>query len=191
VLSLDSEVWTRLRTAYGDGREVPALLRRVASEGVPLGYTNDSSGCPWAVLWATICHQGTVYTASYAAVPHLVRLCSEVAPVARPHVVQLVVWIEIGRGSPAAPPLPDDLAPGYTTALAELRVVVAECARHPWELRQACWLAAALLVLNGQPQLGRFVASVPSHYPECPECGDAVFQTCKPAEPVAAPDPAT
>ena len=194
-MPLDSERWADLRTAYGDGREVPDLLRRVATEGVPEGYTSVQSGCPWARLWATICHQGSVYTASYAAVPHLVHLCARVALAVRPRVINLVVSIEIGRG-PSAAPLPDDLAADYNGALAELREVVAECARHPWGAKEACSLAAALLVLNGRPGfrgvelsgLGWYVLEAPAHYPGCATCGEPVFGPCGRAEPDAAAD---
>lgn len=49
--------WTSLRDAYGTAGPVEPLLER--------GDTQDRT--IWDELWSRLCHQGTVYSASYAA----------------------------------------------------------------------------------------------------------------------------
>lgn len=54
--------WSQLSHAYGSAEDIPALLARIASE--------PESGL-WNDLWFALCHQGTVYSASFAALPWL------------------------------------------------------------------------------------------------------------------------
>ena len=143
MLPLDDSRWGELTSAYGSGLEVPGLLRRLASEGVPAVPKSYWDGCPWTMLWATICHQGTVCTASYAAVPHLVRLASQAAPDTRVRLIDLITYIEMGRAWRSAPPVPAFLEAGYVAALEELRGILAGSMRERWEPRSACRLAAA------------------------------------------------
>jgi len=190
VLPLDDSRWGELTTAYGSGLEVPGLLRRLSSEGVPAVPKSYWDGCPWTMLWATICHQGTVYTASYAAVPHLVRLASQAAPDARARLIDLITYIEMGRAWRSAPPVPAFLEAGYLAALEELREILAASMRERWETRSACRLAAAFMVLNGETEVARYLSEVAESYPACPSCGEALFGrsagrgSCQRAEPL-------
>jgi hypothetical protein len=54
--------WTNLRHAYGAAGDVPALLDSL---------TPDPADEVWGELWSRICHQGSVYSASFAALPAL------------------------------------------------------------------------------------------------------------------------
>jgi hypothetical protein len=56
--------WTSLRHAYGDASDVPGLLGQV----VP-----DPKAEVWDALWSRLCHQGSVYSASFAALPFLLE----------------------------------------------------------------------------------------------------------------------
>ncbi|MFC5266851.1 hypothetical protein ACFPJ1_32445 [Kribbella qitaiheensis] len=62
--------WTSLRDAYGAARPVEALLERAD--------TDDRA--VWDELWSRLCHQGTVQTASYAALPRLAELAARQDP---------------------------------------------------------------------------------------------------------------
>lgn len=62
--------WSALRTAYGPADQVPALL--AAARG--------GDDAAWNDLWGHLCHQGTVYTASYAALPALADLAEQSPP---------------------------------------------------------------------------------------------------------------
>ncbi|MGX2995561.1 hypothetical protein JNUCC64_14915 [Streptomyces sp. JNUCC 64] len=54
--------WSRLHHAYGPADGIPALLDRIATEPEPE---------LWNDLWSALCHQGSVYPASFAALPWL------------------------------------------------------------------------------------------------------------------------
>lgn len=61
--------WAELRDAYGSAEQVPALLAAAEEAGT-------DSGPAWDAAWGHLCHQGTVYSASYAAIPLLADMCS-------------------------------------------------------------------------------------------------------------------
>ncbi|MCN9244151.1 hypothetical protein NGF19_25790, partial [Streptomyces sp. RY43-2] len=54
--------WSRLSHAYGSAQDIPMLLDRIASEPKPE---------LWSDLWSALCHQGSVYSAGFAALPWL------------------------------------------------------------------------------------------------------------------------
>jgi hypothetical protein len=62
--------WTSLRDAYGAAGPVEELLDRAD--------TDDRA--VWDELWSRLCHQGTVQTASYAALPRLAELAGRQDP---------------------------------------------------------------------------------------------------------------
>ncbi|MEU8346186.1 hypothetical protein SAMN05443665_102977 [Actinomadura meyerae] len=60
--------WSRLSHAYGSAENIPGLLDRVAA-----GRDDQA----WNELWSALCHQGTVYSASFAALPRLAAIASD------------------------------------------------------------------------------------------------------------------
>jgi len=67
MLSLESPRWSELTHAYGCASDIPALLRQLMA-------VSDANADeePWFTLWSALAHQGDVYSASFAAVPHVV-----------------------------------------------------------------------------------------------------------------------
>lgn len=141
MLSLDDPRWSTLKNAYGESSGIPKLIRE--AEGLPEYVGSEAE--PYVSLWSALCHQGSVYTASYAALPHLVRIVEENPAKFRWTLLALVHSIEAGRTSEEAPQIPDDLVEAYQLALAripsiassllngnlselEIRVVLAACA---------------------------------------------------------------
>ncbi|MET7641009.1 hypothetical protein [Streptomyces sp. NPDC005438] len=57
--------WSRLSHAYGSAEDVPALLDQLAGAPDPE---------LWNDLWSALCHQGSVYSASFAALPWLAEM---------------------------------------------------------------------------------------------------------------------
>lgn len=56
--------WSALTHAYGSADDLPAMLQSLgpgANEG-------------WSELWSRVCHQGSVYPASAAVMPHLLEM---------------------------------------------------------------------------------------------------------------------
>ena len=84
--------WSLVSTAYGSAVDVPSLLDRLKSP--------NSSDRREAIdeLWGCLCHQGTVYSASAAAVPFLLEAAqtAPLTPTQRFLVLGLVA--AIGRG---------------------------------------------------------------------------------------------
>ena len=141
MLSLDDPRWTTLQNAYGESSGIPKLIRQ--AEGLPEDGGSDAE--PYNSLWSALCHQGSVYPASYAALPHLVRIVEQNPNKFRWSLLALVHGIELGRTAEKAPKIPDDLAGFYQHALSripsvanallnlkltelEMRVVLATCA---------------------------------------------------------------
>ncbi len=80
------------------------------------GLASGDASSAWKELWQELHHQGDVGEASYASVPHLVRIHAErAAPDWNTYA--LVATIELARGRGRNPPLPDWLHDGYEGAL--------------------------------------------------------------------------
>ncbi|MFN8607511.1 MAG: hypothetical protein U0931_08265 [Vulcanimicrobiota bacterium] len=93
LLSLDDARWKDLLGGYKAPYDAAAPLRRMeAGEDV------------WEELWNELHHQGDVDTASYTAVPHLVRLAKKNRDF---NLYALVGVIEVERHRKTNPPIPD------------------------------------------------------------------------------------
>lgn len=84
LAGVDNIPWQDLRHAYGPADNVPALLRALA-----LG--SDEADDPLDPLCGSICHQGSVYSATPYAVPFLAR--SAAAGIRVVSVLGLLGWI--------------------------------------------------------------------------------------------------
>jgi hypothetical protein len=84
-------VWGQLRHAYGVANDVPSLLQAAA------GPTSGRDRA-WAQLWDRLCHHGSVYSASAAAVPELTRLACDdsLRPADRAQATSLISAIADG-----------------------------------------------------------------------------------------------
>jgi hypothetical protein len=137
MLSLESPLWSDLRHAYGVASDTPALLRQLQS--LP-----DSSGEsePWFSLWSSLAHQGDVYSASFAAVPHVVRALSTNPVSASFTYFQFPAWVEICRQKRGTR-VPSELTAAYFSALEQLPGLVAAASARPWDADfMACALSA-------------------------------------------------
>ncbi len=109
--------WAHLRTAYGSAEGVSDLLRRAEEAGADFGAA-------WDDLWSHLCHQGTVYTASYAAMPTLSAMCLRQEPRGYMAPLQLVGSILASNDAPEGAEL---MRAKYTTAVGNLRGVAERC----------------------------------------------------------------
>ncbi len=73
----------------------------------------------WHSLWDGLHHQGDVDEASYACVPHLVRIYRQ-RGILDWNTYAIVVTVELARGVGKNPQVPDWLAASYFAALQEL-----------------------------------------------------------------------
>lgn len=161
MISLDdTPAWGSLSHAYGAAADIPALLRKARSDHRP-SHVPDS---PWFALWSALCHQGDIYSASYAAVPHLADLASESGNSPRQFdPLHLAACIELARLEGRGPDLTPDLAPAYHQALGTIRSLTAQSLRRSWpeDYRQS--LDAGLAALSGDAVTARRIldADVP------------------------------
>lgn len=76
--------WSTLKHAYGEATDVPALLA---------GLVPDPEASVWEELWSRLCHQGTVYSASFAALPALLNVAEHWKPKDRSQLIALAASI--------------------------------------------------------------------------------------------------
>lgn len=72
--------WSTLQHADGSAADVPQRLAQM---------TPDSNANVWAELWSLLCHQGTVYSASFAALPALLEAAERWNPRDRAQAITL------------------------------------------------------------------------------------------------------
>jgi hypothetical protein len=89
--------WSTLSHAYGVADDIPTLLASLRWAPAP----HDARDEPWFSLWSALCHQGDVYTASYAAVPELVTIAEARVdePQAALECLYLAAMIELDRAT--------------------------------------------------------------------------------------------
>jgi hypothetical protein len=151
MLSLDSPVWSTLRHAYGSASDVPELLRQL--ESFPKSEGNAE---PWFSIWSALAHQGDVYTASFAAVPHVIRIVSSDPSAASFVYFQFPAWVEICRQRHAMD-VPDDLAGDYFTSLTTLGSLVCAVIDRAWDRDFLVCALAALAVSKGFAVVGEAI----------------------------------
>jgi len=93
MITLDSKKWHALSHAYGKASDIPELIKLLEKHPEHTSYESE----PYYTLWSALCHQGDTYSASIAALPHLVHCCEKSPDKAYWSMAQLVVCIEISR----------------------------------------------------------------------------------------------
>jgi hypothetical protein len=111
MLSLNDKHWTRLRGGYRVPLDPRPLLARLETE-------QDTTSV-WHELWGELHHQGDVGGASYAAVPHLVRIYRK-RGVVDWNTYAIVAIIELARKEGGNPDVPKWLKEDYFRAIREL-----------------------------------------------------------------------
>jgi hypothetical protein len=153
MLDLQSDRWSKLSHAYGSASDIPALLRELKTYPPNEGYESE----PYFSLWSSLCHQGDVYTASYAAVPHIIESLASKPARANWNYFLLPICIEIARSKGSGPIMPPDLVEDYFRSLAQLPSLAALVAEGPLDETYCGTLAAAIAVAGGHPTLGEAI----------------------------------
>jgi hypothetical protein len=155
MLSLDSARWADLRTAYGDAVDVPDMLREL--ESVP--NSEDWRDEPWFSIWSALAHQGNVYSASFAAVPHVVRILAAAPDRAGFDYFAFPTVVEICRQR-TAEPIPEDLREPYMASLAKLPSLAAAAADRPWDAPMLQSVLGAIAVAKGPVEVAEAAAEL-------------------------------
>ncbi|SMB94215.1 hypothetical protein [Deinococcus hopiensis] len=170
VLAPDDSRWASLRHAYGSAADVPDLLRQLDGKPAPQGSEE-----PWFSLWSALCHQGDVYTASYAALPYLMADAARVPPAERLGHLHLAGTIAALSRAERSPAVPEDLTAAFKDAvhlLGELAIEALVTLPIASE-EELSVLLGAVAVAKGQAPLGNLLLQWMPEL-ECEECGGAV-----------------
>lgn len=151
MLSLQSHRWAELVHAYGSAANIPALLQQL--RGLP---SSEGDAEPWFTLWSALAHQGDVYSASFAAVPHVVEALASAPAEADFSYFQFPAWVEICRTKNEVE-IPEDLRIAYFESLARLPALVAAASTRPWEPGLLACTLAAIAAAKGQPAIAEAV----------------------------------
>ncbi len=171
IVPLDSPRWRELQQAYGSAAGIPALLK-----ALPRAAPSDGNSEPWRSLWSSLCHQGTVYTASYASVPHIAAAAARRDPKDRLDHLVLIASIAVGRRRPDAAAMPSDLLEDFEVAVQQAAGLAADCLRVAWNGTEYRNLLGALSILQGQETLGELLLAFDDTY-ECPNCEKSLTET--------------
>jgi hypothetical protein len=114
MIALADPAWHELQHAYGNASEVPAWLAKLAS--FP---PDDADSEPWSSIWSALAHQGDVYSASFAASPHIISILSTNPERATPSFFHFPAWVEICSAQQNLE-VPTKLAAAYSDALAKM-----------------------------------------------------------------------
>ena len=153
MLPLSDPGWAKLQHAYGAAANIPALLERAVAER-RLGSHPQSV---WFELWSALCHQGDAYTASYAAVPHLIELAPAALARQSYEPLLLAASIEQARLEGTAPAVPTELQADYEAAVRKGREVAQTAQTTAWNADAQMALAGSLAALSGDAAGARAV----------------------------------
>jgi hypothetical protein len=76
--------WESLKHAYGNAADIPTLLASLSPQ---------ADAKIWNELWSRLCHQGTVYSASFAVLPTLADVAAQWKPTERAQAIALAAFI--------------------------------------------------------------------------------------------------
>jgi hypothetical protein len=165
MLRLDSPKWSKLRHCYGPATNLPVLLRQLAD------FPPETSSMtePWETLWSSLYHQGDIYPASFAAVPHIIGAIAADPQRATMSYFALPAAIEVARWKGKIKP-PKFLLAGYQEALACLPGLAAASARLAWDPHLCQSALAAVAAATGNHEIAELLIEV--EHAEIPEVVD-------------------
>ncbi|MEV5733385.1 hypothetical protein [Streptomyces sp. NPDC052292] len=160
--------WSQLHHAYGTAEDIPGLLDAVSPAPKDSGWTD---------LWSRLCHQGTVYSASYAALPALRDMARQWSPADRQMPLTLAGSIAASTDRPY-----DEQDPhaAYASEMSDLVQLTEEALRDPILANDPAtyvYLLAALLSFEGDEVWGEQLDGLNDDEFEvpCPSCSTENF----------------
>lgn len=163
MVDLESPRWQELLDAYGPATQVPALLGRLAG--------GEKSSELEQTLYGALWHQGDVFTASYAAVPHIIRVAATMPTEERLKWLVLAVGIVATSVTPHAPAVPDDLGPDLRHAVSDAQVLVRDTLfAREWRRFEVRYWLGIVAVLQGASETGLSLFDLDAGM-ACDSCG--------------------
>jgi len=165
MLDLESPKWRNLSHAYGVASNVPTLIEQLKTAPPPKDWQSE----PWYSLWSSLCHQYDVYTASYAALPHIVAIAASKPVKHRLEFVSFIGAIEAFRHRKKAPQIPQFLQEDYFSALDHAASLILDSLVVDWDEEEMTVLLGVYSVMRGHYRLGNAIIFLPEEN-TCPEC---------------------
>ncbi len=174
IVPLEDDLWAQLETAYGDGSDVLDWIRQMESAA-----TDELSSLMSSIdYWGYLDHQSTVYDASFAAVPHLVRIAGNLPPrCTTRHDLLILVGAIAGDGDVSlADADKSDWRAGFMPACVQalsdaLRLIYESLSALPDE-PTAKWFMAVSAAICGYDTLWTKLQWLDDSQVECPRCGE-------------------
>jgi hypothetical protein len=151
MLSLESPRWSELQHAYGSASNIPSLLGQLRDLPVSQGKQE-----PWFTLWSALAHQDDVFSASFAAVPHVVAALATAPARACAAYFQFPAWVEICRCRKGTI-VPADLQAAYAEALSKLPNLVAAASSREWDSEFLVCALSAIAAAKGSAPVAEAV----------------------------------
>lgn len=148
MFDLDDPHWKGLKGGYRipfDPR--PEILKLKA---------NSDTKAAWHTLWENLHHQGDVGEASYAAVPHLVRIYRQ-SGVIDWNTYAIVAIIELARENSKNPEVPDWLEEDYFHAIRELALHGVGEVLHARDREEVRAMLSVVALAKGARTHARFI----------------------------------
>jgi len=163
-LPLDSPRWEELSHAYGDAADTARLLRQLHERP-----NTDLADPAWDELCGSICHQGSVYPASFAALPHLATIAERAKPGLSLSAINLMTAIVVSDDRREEPP--PDLLPAFDAAVARLEPLAIRALAGAEDLRAVAICCGAIMAGRGFRSAAAHVFDPleGDHY-VCPNC---------------------
>jgi hypothetical protein len=150
MLAYNDPKWRELKGGYKVFYDPTPALKKL-ERGI------DTAGM-WNELWGELHHQGDVGEASYAAVPHLVRIHQATRSLDW-NLYALASIIEIERHRKTNPPLPDWLAKSYHEAWAALLGLAIDDLKRANDNTSIQALLGAIAIGKGMLKLGAVISN--------------------------------
>jgi hypothetical protein len=148
MLSLDDSRWNEMAGPLGPSIDVRDRLQQLEKASDPTMI--------WPDLWQSIVHQGTIGEASFAAVPHLVRI-ERLSSTRHWQTYALGATVDLARGRGANPECPEWLEDSYLDALDELRLLGIAALRDSQDLTMVRAILGLIATVSGMRVHGRFI----------------------------------
>ncbi len=172
MLSLDSDEWEHLEHAYGGASNIPDLLRALPDARVKQKEDTE----PWFTLWSSLCHQCDVYTASFAAFPHIIDAAASRMPKERAEYLFMAGTIESMRHRGISPRIQANHELAYQRAVKKAIPLTLEALEAESDRGWFQTLLSALAAFHGYPDLSAAIADL-ERETICPKCNSEYVQS--------------
>ena len=147
--------WNELHHAYGKAGDMPALLDMLHA----FPAEDSSQYEPWHSLWSSLCHQGDVYPASFAAVVEIDRILASDPSRVTFSFFALPANIEVARVTRGVD-VPTDVATAYQDALKSLQRKASDYLLQPSDAATRAAGLALIAAASGQPRYAELLLTL-------------------------------